>query len=51
MVCVFVNDDFSVEVLCFFYVVGICVIFFCCVGYNNVDFLVVEEFGFFVVNV
>lgn len=49
MVCVFVNDCFDVLVLYVLYVLGVCVILLCCVGFNNVDLVVVKVLDLFVV--
>lgn len=49
VVCVFVNDCLDVVVLEVLYVQGVCVLLLCCVGFNNVDVVVVQWLGLFVV--
>lgn len=49
VVCIFVNDDGSCLVLEELKVYGVKYIVLCCVGFNNVDFEVVKEFGLCVV--
>ncbi|RVX71436.1 hypothetical protein B0A52_05008 [Exophiala mesophila] len=50
-VCVFVNDVVNADVLKELHVYGVRAILLRCAGYNNVDLVAAEQFGFFVANV